>query len=183
VTTSTEMTRAEIERFLRGGEPKVLCVTGEYGVGKTFLWRSVLDRLRKEKGLSFERYSYVSLFGLTSLDDLKSSLFENMEWLDEDPDQFVSEGNGGCHSVSCSRKEAFGIGRRPAGSRSVLHPSGVPLLDRGSQTRVRRGRTSAPWSSVQCTKTTSDTGIGFRSNRFRKQSQWFMPLQDFDSWW
>jgi Cdc6-like AAA superfamily ATPase len=95
VTTSTEMTRAEIKRFLQGSEPGVLCVTGEYGVGKTFLWRSVLDDLRTSKGLSLERYSYVSLFGLNSLDDMKSSLFENMEWLDQDPTNFIQRGEGG----------------------------------------------------------------------------------------
>ena len=74
-----EMTKAEIVRFLSASEPSVLCVTGEYGVGKTFLWHSVLDELRKSGGLSLVRYSYVSLFGLNSLDDMKSSLFENME--------------------------------------------------------------------------------------------------------
>ena len=90
VTTSMEVTRAEIARFLDGSEPGVLCVTGEWGVGKTFLWRSVLDDLRAAKGLSPTRYSYVFLFGLNSLDDMKSSLFENMEWLGSRRDRFRS---------------------------------------------------------------------------------------------
>jgi hypothetical protein len=34
----------------------------------------------------------VSLFGLNSLDDVKSSLFENMEWLDEDGTSFTQRG-------------------------------------------------------------------------------------------
>jgi hypothetical protein len=105
VTTSTEMTRTEIARFLRGSEPGVLCVTGEYGVGKTFLWRSVLDDLRKSKGLSLERYSYVSLFGLNSLDDMKSSLFENMEWLDHDPTNFVQRGKAGVKALGARAKK------------------------------------------------------------------------------
>jgi hypothetical protein len=64
MTTSAETTKAEIARFLKGSEPGVFCITGEWGVGKTFLWRQVLDHLRKASGLSITRYSYVSLFGL-----------------------------------------------------------------------------------------------------------------------
>jgi hypothetical protein len=70
MTTSLDSTKAEITRFLRGTDPEVLCVSGEWGVGKTFLWRSVLDTLRKARELSLTRYSYVSLFGLNSLDDM-----------------------------------------------------------------------------------------------------------------
>jgi Cdc6-like AAA superfamily ATPase len=99
------MTKAEIARFLRGSEPGVLCVTGEYGVGKTFLWRSVLDDLRRSKSLSLERYSYVSLFGLNSLDDMKSSLFENMEWLDQDPTNFVQRGKAGAKALAARAKK------------------------------------------------------------------------------
>ena len=62
----------------------MLCINGAWGVGKTFLWRQALDQLRKAGSLPFTRYSYVSLFGLNSLDDVKSALFENMEWLDQD---------------------------------------------------------------------------------------------------
>lgn len=67
MTTSTEITKAEIRRFLTGDNPNVLSVTGEWGVGKAFLWRSVLDEVRTAKKLSLSRYSYVSLF-TTSLD-------------------------------------------------------------------------------------------------------------------
>ncbi len=105
MTTSMEMTKAEITRFLGGNEPAVLCVTGEWGVGKTFLWRSVLDDLRKSKGLSLTRYSYVSLFGLNSLDDVKSSLFENMEWLDQDPTNFAQHGKAGAKALAARAKK------------------------------------------------------------------------------
>ena len=105
MTTSMEVTKAEIVRFLRGSKPGVLCVAGEYGVGKTFLWRSVLDDLRKSKDLSFERYSYVSLFGLNSLDDMKSSLFENMEWLDQDATNFAQLGKAGAKALAARAKK------------------------------------------------------------------------------
>jgi hypothetical protein len=104
-TTSSEVTKTEIARFLRGSEPQVLCITGEWGVGKTFLWRSVLDDLRNSKGLSLARYSYVSLFGLNSLDDMKSSLFENMEWLDQDATNFAQRGRAGAKAIAARAKK------------------------------------------------------------------------------
>jgi hypothetical protein len=104
MATSTEVTKAEITRFLRGSDPAVLCVTGEWGVGKTFLWHSVLNDLRSSKGLDLTRYSYVSLFGLNSLDDLKSSLFENMEWLDQDATNFAQRGKAGAKALAARAK-------------------------------------------------------------------------------
>ncbi len=105
MTTSAETTKAEIVRFLEGSEPGVLCITGEWGVGKTFLWRQVLDNLRKMNELSFTRYSYVSLFGLNSLDDVKSALFENMEWLDQDATSFTQRGKAGAKALAARAKK------------------------------------------------------------------------------
>jgi hypothetical protein len=105
MTTSLEFTRAEITRFLGGIDPGVLCVSGEWGVGKTFLWRSVLDTLRNARELSLTRYSYVSLFGLNSLDDVKSSLFENMEWLDQDATDFAGRGKAGAKALAARAKK------------------------------------------------------------------------------
>jgi len=104
MTTSVKFTRAEITRFLRGVDPGVLCVSGEWGVGKTFLWRSVLDTLRNARELSLTRYSYVSLFGLNSLDDVKASLFENMEWLDQDATDFAGRGKAGAKALATRAK-------------------------------------------------------------------------------
>ncbi|KPN91826.1 P-loop NTPase fold protein [Pseudomonas nunensis] len=52
-----------------------IVLKGEWGTGKTHLWNKVI---KKHRG-SFDRktYSYVSLFGLNSLPDLKRSIFEN----------------------------------------------------------------------------------------------------------
>ena len=112
MTTSLEDTRNEIVRFLRGSEPEVLCITGDWGVGKTFLWQSVLNELSKtSKALLMTRYSYVSLFGLNSLDDLKSSLFENMQWLDQDDTGFAQRGK----SAAKARNRRRSTHRRCAG--------------------------------------------------------------------
>ena len=105
MTTSAETAKAEIARFLKGNEPGVLCITGEWGVGKTFLWRQVLDHQRKTNGLSITRYSYVSLFGLNSLDDVKSAVFENMEWLDQDATSFTQRGKAGAKALAARAKK------------------------------------------------------------------------------
>ncbi|MEE8873655.1 P-loop NTPase fold protein [Pseudomonas helleri] len=52
-----------------------IVLKGEWGTGKTYLWNSVIEKHRA----NFARvnYSYVSLFGINSLVDLKRSIFEN----------------------------------------------------------------------------------------------------------
>lgn len=56
----------------------MLCVTGKWGVGKTFAWKKYLLAARDRKGgVALNSYSYVSLFGLGSLDEVKRAIFEN----------------------------------------------------------------------------------------------------------
>jgi len=82
--TSTEVVREEIRRFLRSKDPEVICITGEWGVGKTYIWCTELDATRKTHSVSLTRYSYASLFGINSLESLKLALFENLEFLREE---------------------------------------------------------------------------------------------------
>src|SRR6266699_6860490 len=77
----TQAVQHEIERFLRSTEPEVLCITGAWGVGKTYTWQIALDRVRTAREIGPTRYSYVSLFGVGSLEALKLSIFENLEFL------------------------------------------------------------------------------------------------------
>lgn len=79
--TSTAIVQNEIERFLRSSEPEVLCITGEWGVGKTYTWQLRLDELRAKRAVGLARYSYVSLFGVNSIEGLKQSIFENMKFI------------------------------------------------------------------------------------------------------
>jgi hypothetical protein len=66
---------------LQSTDPEVLCIVGEWGVGKTYNWQTSVERLRNERSIGLMRYSYVSLFGINSLEGLKNSLFENLEVL------------------------------------------------------------------------------------------------------
>lgn len=68
----------EIQRFLARAQPEVLCISGKWGVGKTFAWKKYLLEARDlEGGIALHNYSYVSLFGLGSLDEIKRAIFEN----------------------------------------------------------------------------------------------------------
>ncbi len=56
----------------------VIAITGSWGIGKTFFWRSFLDkqlsdeRVYKKDNVFNRKYAYVSLFGLESLSDLRT---------------------------------------------------------------------------------------------------------------
>lgn len=79
--TSTELVQNEIIRFLRSSVPEVLCISGEWGVGKTFTWQTMLDQAVSAESIGLGRYAYVSLFGINSLDSLKMTTFENSQFL------------------------------------------------------------------------------------------------------
>ncbi|MGX4804357.1 P-loop NTPase fold protein [Bradyrhizobium guangdongense] len=79
--SSTAAVKGEIERFLKSPNPEVVCVTGAWGAGKTYTWQAIFDRLRNQREIAMQRYSYVSLFGVNSLEGMKSAIFENLEFL------------------------------------------------------------------------------------------------------
>ncbi len=68
---------SELNRFLSSEEPEVLCITGRWGVGKTFAWNHYLKKGQESKTVKLTRYSYVSLFGRNSLDDVRTAIVEN----------------------------------------------------------------------------------------------------------
>ncbi len=74
---SLSLIEAEIRRFLSTPTPEVLCIKGKWGVGKTYGWRKFLADAKRSGTLALDSYSYVSLFGLNSLDDLRFAVFEN----------------------------------------------------------------------------------------------------------
>jgi len=65
-----------LNQFALSSERSAIILKGKWGVGKTFLWDGVIKQ-RKEK-LDTPYYSYVSLFGLTSLKELKQAIYENL---------------------------------------------------------------------------------------------------------
>ncbi|HEE1434871.1 TPA: hypothetical protein R6507_004396, partial [Klebsiella pneumoniae] len=74
---SLSVVREQILNFVSKSAPSVMAIKGEWGVGKTFSWNKFLLEAKSENMISASRYSYVSLFGISSLDRLKYSIFEN----------------------------------------------------------------------------------------------------------
>jgi hypothetical protein len=77
VPTATHLLKKEIDRFLASDAEEVLCIRGKWGVGKTYAWNSYLKEAATNGSIALERYAYVSLFGVQSLDELRYSIFEN----------------------------------------------------------------------------------------------------------
>jgi hypothetical protein len=111
--TSTKTVQNEIERFLRSTEPEVLCITGDWGVGKTYNWQLKLDQLRTKRAIGLARYSYVSLFGIDSLEGLKQSIFENMQFI-------IPEGRTGYDRMIGGANRTFQQGKRLVGAATAI---------------------------------------------------------------
>ncbi|WP_332659916.1 hypothetical protein [Brevundimonas sp.] len=73
---SIELIENEIRRFLASKTPEVLCISGHWGVGKTYAWNHFLRMARDARGIALDRYAYASLFGQNSLDAVKAEIFE-----------------------------------------------------------------------------------------------------------
>lgn len=56
---------------------QVLVLKGSWGIGKTHFWQKYINGKKKQKELKQTAYSYVSLFGLNNLLELKEKVFQN----------------------------------------------------------------------------------------------------------
>ena len=70
---SLEITRTHLIQLLDDRDNKVVALSGKWGTGKSHLWRVVKDASTDEK---VNGALYVSLFGLTSIDQMKKKLIE-----------------------------------------------------------------------------------------------------------
>lgn len=75
---SIEVIKDQIFQFLSSDEPEVMAIKGEWGVGKTFSWKKFLKDASSENKIILDRYSYVSLFGINSLEAFKYTIFQNV---------------------------------------------------------------------------------------------------------
>ena len=118
--TSTALVQEEIERFLRESESEVLCITGNWGVGKTYNWQTTFDRLRTKSEIGLIRYSYVSLFGLNSLEAFKHAIFENLEFI-------VPEGKAALDRLLGYGNQAFQQSKKAVGALAAVPKIGDAL--------------------------------------------------------
>lgn len=75
---SIDVIKQQIFGFLSTDTPEVMAIKGEWGVGKTFSWKKFLNEAKSRNGVKLDRYSYVSLFGINSLEAFKYTIFENV---------------------------------------------------------------------------------------------------------
>ena len=75
---SEDQVSREIAKFLTDPGSTVLCLRGKWGIGKTYLWDREIRNIAKHK-LARDCYAYVSLFGLTSLSELKQCIVVNSQ--------------------------------------------------------------------------------------------------------
>jgi hypothetical protein len=75
---SFEFIRNKIKLFLQSDRSEVLALYGAWGVGKTHTWNNLIKDQRLRISKPFKNYSYVSLFGIRSVEQLKNIIFENM---------------------------------------------------------------------------------------------------------
>lgn len=76
--------------FLRNPEAEVVALKWEWWVWKTYFWNDFLKKIKNDPKVQFKNYSYVSLFGLASIKDLRQLIIENQtekmliweEWVD-----------------------------------------------------------------------------------------------------
>jgi hypothetical protein len=72
---SIELVREQIRRFISTDTPEVLAIKGDWGIGKTYSWEQYIEEFKDECAL--KSYSYVSLFGISSIAELKQTTFLN----------------------------------------------------------------------------------------------------------
>src|SRR5689334_18476545 len=68
--------RSVVKQFIESPIPGVLVLKGPWGVGKTYLWSKQVEALKETAALP--NYSYVSLFGISSIAELRLAIFAKM---------------------------------------------------------------------------------------------------------
>lgn len=71
-----EVVQIRLDKLIATETPKVAMLTGDWGSGKTYQWKQALRRAA-EDGVR-PRYAYVSLFGLTSLAEVRKRIAEEV---------------------------------------------------------------------------------------------------------
>ncbi|KGD83546.1 hypothetical protein HA47_11520 [Pantoea stewartii subsp. indologenes] len=74
---SIKSIKSQIDFFLSKSEPSVMAIKGDWGIGKTYAWNKYLIEARKENRVPCGKYSYVSLFGIKTIEQLKEAIFSN----------------------------------------------------------------------------------------------------------
>lgn len=74
---SLQVIQTQVKEFLKSTTPEVIAISGAWGVGKTYTWEKLLKQAKEENCIVSDKYAYVSLFGINSLEKLKQEIFLN----------------------------------------------------------------------------------------------------------
>jgi hypothetical protein len=66
--------RPVVVQFVSDKQKDMLVLKGGWGVGKTYFWQDLIRKASGEQKIGHRYYSYVSLFGINSLEELKNSI-------------------------------------------------------------------------------------------------------------
>jgi hypothetical protein len=75
---SLKQTKKVVQEFLLNKHAEVLSIRGDWGVGKTYFWNEAVKQAKDDPKFCRDKYCYVSLFGMESLAQLKTTIFENI---------------------------------------------------------------------------------------------------------
>ncbi|MCB1105025.1 MAG: hypothetical protein KDK74_09870 [Cephaloticoccus sp.] len=70
---STDRINEALTKFLESDLSGVIAIKGAWGVGKTYFWNRFISGVKSVKGC--RGHSYVSLFGIARIEELKSAIF------------------------------------------------------------------------------------------------------------
>ena len=115
---SMNVIKQQIKMFLESHTPEVIAISGAWGVGKTYTWKQLLGKARENQQISLEKYAYVSLFGVNSLEAFKYAIFENTI----PKDMIGTEAN-----LETFRKNALGTSTT-LGKKVIKILSDIPIL-------------------------------------------------------
>jgi hypothetical protein len=71
---SLQQIRSVIEDFINSTRNELLIIKGDWGVGKSHFWDRLMDECRKKGVIGRDYYARASVFGLNSLDELKTAI-------------------------------------------------------------------------------------------------------------
>ncbi len=74
--TPLKIIEKQIYKFLESETPEVIAIRGAWGTGKTYAWNKYIRKAQRDEKVFLDKYSYVSLFGIDSLEALKFAIFE-----------------------------------------------------------------------------------------------------------
>ncbi|HRI02572.1 MAG TPA: hypothetical protein PLL77_02410 [Pyrinomonadaceae bacterium] len=71
---SFEDIKTRLEDLISNARPDVVIIRGLWGVGKTYFWKNLVEKLVALKRLGLPEYAYVSLFGVGDIETVKNLL-------------------------------------------------------------------------------------------------------------